>query len=125
MWLTALGLVGLCLSFGPVVLQRVHAASYVETAVAVHRSYLEGNLVPEIQSDSPAFVTAWFADKVPFDFRLPAARAGNAVYRLAGARLVSSEATMRRWSSTKRKERRSEDQSYRCLNQVRRYSWWR
>jgi anti-sigma factor RsiW len=89
MWLTALGLIGLCLSFGPVVLQRVHAASYVETAAAVHRSYLEGNLVPEIQSDSPAFVTAWFADKVPFDFRLPAARAGNALYRLAGARLVS------------------------------------
>jgi hypothetical protein len=27
--------------------------------------------------------------QVPFDFRLPAARDGNPVYRLAGARLVS------------------------------------
>jgi hypothetical protein len=55
----------------------VHAAGYVETAVAVHRSYLEGKLAPEIELDSPAFVTAWFAGKVPFDFRLPADRGGN------------------------------------------------
>ena len=33
-------------------------------------------------------VSAWFAGKVPFDFRLPAARDGNPVYRLTGARLV-------------------------------------
>jgi hypothetical protein len=67
----------------------VYAAGYVETAVAVHRSYLDGKLAPEIQSGSPAFVTAWFAGKVPFDFRLPADRGGNPLYRLSGARLVS------------------------------------
>lgn len=36
-------------------------------------------------------VTAWFAGKVPFDFRLPAAESGpenNPVYRLTGATLV-------------------------------------
>jgi hypothetical protein len=67
----------------------VHAASYVESAVALHHSYLEGSLSPQIQSDSTAFVTAWFAGKVPFDFRLPAAQGSSPIYRLAGARLVS------------------------------------
>jgi hypothetical protein len=81
--------VSLCLIFSPGLVRRVHAASYVETAVAAHRSYLEGSLAPDIQSDSAAFVTAWFAGKVPFDFRLPAARGGNPVYRLAGAKLVN------------------------------------
>jgi anti-sigma factor RsiW len=89
MLVTVLMVVALCLSFAPGVVRRVRAASYVETAIAVHRSYLEGNLDPQIQSDSPTLVSAWFAGKVPFDFRLPAARDGNPVYRLAGARLVS------------------------------------
>jgi anti-sigma factor (TIGR02949 family) len=88
-WMIALVLVALCLSFAPGVVRRVHAATYVESAMAVHRRYLEGSLAPEIQSDSPTFVSAWFAGKVPFDFRLPAARDSNPVYRLAGARLVS------------------------------------
>jgi anti-sigma factor (TIGR02949 family) len=86
---TALMVVALCLSFAPGVVRRVHASSYVETAIAVHRSYLEGSLDVQIQSDSPTLVSAWFAGKVPFDFRLPAPRDGNPVYRLAGARLVS------------------------------------
>jgi anti-sigma factor RsiW len=90
MLVTALLAVPLCLSFAPGVVRRVHAASYVETAIAVHRGYLEGSLDPQIQSDSPTLVSAWFAGKVPFDFRLPAARDGNPVYRLAGARLVSN-----------------------------------
>jgi anti-sigma factor RsiW len=89
MLVTALMVVALCLSFVPGVVRRVHASSYVETAIAVHRSYLEGSLDVQIQSDSPTLVSAWFAGKVPFDFRLPAARDGNPVYRLAGARLVS------------------------------------
>jgi len=89
MLVTALMVVALCLSFVPGVVRRVHASSYVETAIAVHRSYLEGSLYVQIQSDSPTLVSAWFAGKVPFDFRLPAARDGNPVYRLAGARLVS------------------------------------
>jgi anti-sigma factor RsiW len=86
---TALMVAALFLSFVRGVVQRVRAASYVETAIAVHRGYLEGSLQPQIQSDSPTLVSAWFAGKVPFDFRLPAARDGNPVYRLAGARLVS------------------------------------
>ncbi len=86
---TALMVVALCLSFAPGVVRRVRAASYVETAIAVHRSYLEGSVDPEIKSDSPTLVSAWFAARVPFDFRLPAARDSNPVYRLAGARLVS------------------------------------
>jgi hypothetical protein len=77
------------LGFAPGVVRRVHAASYVATAVAAHRSYLEGSLAPEIRSNSPALVTAWFAGKVPFDFRLPAAHDGNPLYRLAGARMVN------------------------------------
>src|ERR1700675_1937519 len=89
MLVTALMVVVLCLSFAPGVVRRVRAASYVETAIAVHRSYLEGSLHPQIQSDSSTLVSAWFAGKVPFDFRLPAARDGNPVYRLAGARLIS------------------------------------
>jgi len=88
-WVTALVVLCLCLTFAPSLVRRVHAASYVETAVAAHRRYLEGNLAPEVQSDSPTFVTAWFAGNVPFDFRLPAARDGNPLYRLTGARLFS------------------------------------
>ena len=88
MLVTAL-MVVVCLSFAPGVVRRVRAAGYVETAIALHRSYLEGSLHSQIQSDSPTLVSAWFAGKVPFDFRLPATRDGNPVYRLAGARLVS------------------------------------
>jgi len=86
---TALMVASLFLSFVPGVVRRVHAASYVETAIAVHRSYLNGSLDPQIQSDSPTLVSAWFAGKVPFDFRLPTARDSNPVYRLAGARVIS------------------------------------
>ena len=89
MWVPTLVILTLCLIFAPGVVRWVHAANYVETAVAVHRSYLEGSLAPEIQSDSPTLVSAWFAGKVPFDFRLPAVRDSNPFYRLAGARLVS------------------------------------
>jgi anti-sigma factor RsiW len=88
-WTSTLVVVSLCLILVPRLVRRVHATGYVETAVGVHRSYLEGKLAPEIESDSPAFVTAWFAGKVPFDFRLPADRGGNPLYRLSGARLVS------------------------------------
>jgi anti-sigma factor RsiW len=89
MWVPTLVAVSLCLIVAPSAVQRVHAANYVETAVAAHRSYLEGSLPSEIQSDSPTLVSAWFADKVPFDFRLPADRGGSPLYRLTGARLVS------------------------------------
>ena len=82
----------LCLILVPETTRRVRAADYVETAVAAHRSYLNGNLPPEIRSDSPEVLTAWVAGKVPFHFCLPAARSirdSKPVYRLTGARLLN------------------------------------
>jgi len=81
--------VGLCLAL-PKIERNVQAASYVKTAVATHRKFLSGNLPPGLQSNSPQAVTAWFAGKVPFNFRLPAADSGDKpVYQLTGATLVS------------------------------------
>jgi anti-sigma factor RsiW len=83
--------IALCLAFVPDFVRHIQAASYVQTAVATHRSYINGDLRPGLESSSPEAVTAWFAGKVPFDFRLPAAEFGpenNPVYRLTGASLV-------------------------------------
>jgi len=80
------------LVFVPDVAQRVRAAAYVEAATQTHRSYLNGELPLQCRSDSPEAVTAWFADKTPFHFRLPASQPalhGTPVYRLTGARMVS------------------------------------
>ena len=84
------------LVFVPDIAQRVRAAAYVEAATQTHRSYLNGELPLQCRSDSPEAVTAWFADKTPFHFRLPAfqpALHGTPVYRLSGARLVSYKAS--------------------------------
>ena len=81
----------LCFMFVPGVMQRVRAANYVQTAVATHRSYLDGNLAPEIRSQSPGEVTAWLVGKVAFQFRLPASQAvpdSKQTYKITGARLV-------------------------------------
>jgi mycothiol system anti-sigma-R factor len=85
-------LLGFVFAFVPNIVRQVRAASYVETAVAVHRSYLEGNRPLDLRSSSPELVTAWFTDKVPFHFRLPNAQSvpnGTPSYRLTGASLVS------------------------------------
>jgi anti-sigma factor RsiW len=82
----------LCLAFVPDIFHNVQAASYADTAVATHRSYLSGNLPFGLRSNSPETVTAWFAGKVPFDFRLPAAESApkkNPAYLLTGAALVN------------------------------------
>lgn len=82
----------LALLFVPNAVRQARASSYVETAVTVHRSYVSGNLLPGLRSSSPELVTAWFADKVPFRFRLPSVEAvpdGKSAYRLTGAGLVS------------------------------------
>jgi mycothiol system anti-sigma-R factor len=81
----------LCLAVVPNIERRVQAARYIQTAVASHRSYINGDLRPELESSSPERVTAWFAGKVPFDFRLPAESTPekNHVYRLTGASLVN------------------------------------
>ena len=85
-------LLGFLFAFTPSVLRQVRAASYVETAVATHRSYLDGNRPLTLRTDSPELVTAWFTDKVPFQFRLPNAQSapnGPLSYRLSGASLVN------------------------------------
>jgi mycothiol system anti-sigma-R factor len=76
----------------PGVLRQASANSYIEVAVAAHRSFLNGNLPLEVLSGSPIVVTSWFAGKVPFNFRLPssAEESGHEqVYRLTGGRLVN------------------------------------
>ena len=76
----------------PGILRQVSANSYIEAAVSAHRSSLNGSLPLEIKSESPSGVTAWFAGKVPFNFRLPEApeEVGHEqVYRLTGGRLVN------------------------------------
>jgi anti-sigma factor RsiW len=69
-----LAVAALVLAFVPNVVRRARAANYMETAVATHRHYLDGNLPLGIRSDSPEQVAAWFRDKVPFQFRLPNAQ---------------------------------------------------
>jgi mycothiol system anti-sigma-R factor len=74
------------------ILRQSSANRYIETAVAAHRSFLNGNLPLEVQSGSPGVVTAWFAGKVPFTFHLPssAEESGHEqVYQLTGGRLVN------------------------------------
>lgn len=76
----------------PTVVRHAEAATFIDTAVTTHRSYQENQLPLEIRSDSPEAVTAWFAGKVPFQFRLPASQSqpgGHPAYTLIGARLVS------------------------------------
>jgi anti-sigma factor (TIGR02949 family) len=76
----------------PGILRRVSANSYIEAAVAAHRSSLNGSLPLEIKSESPSAVTTWFAGKVPFKFRLPEAAeevGHEQVFQLTGGRLVN------------------------------------
>ena len=88
---SAASALALCLAFVPNIVRNVRAANYVEAAVAEHRSYLDGSLPLGVHATSPEPVTAWFAHKLPFDFRLPAAEASpeaTPVYWLTGAALV-------------------------------------
>jgi mycothiol system anti-sigma-R factor len=83
--------VALCLMAVPNIVQNARAASYVEAALTNHNRYLHGELSPGIRTKSPEAVTAWFADKLPFQFRLPSSEAAlqaNPTYELAGASLV-------------------------------------
>src|ERR1700693_1275721 len=83
--------IALCLMAVPNIVQNLHAASYVEAALTNHSRYLHGELSPGIRTKSPEAVTAWFADKLPFQFRMPSSEAAlqaNPTYVLAGARFV-------------------------------------
>jgi anti-sigma factor (TIGR02949 family) len=85
-------LLGFLFAFVPNAVRQVRAASYVKTAVAAHRSYLDGDRPLQLRSSSSELVTAWFADKVPFPFRLPNVQStpnSTPAYRLIGAGLVN------------------------------------
>ncbi len=74
------------------ILLQSRADVYIETAIAAHRGFLSGSLPLEVPSDSPSVVTAWFAGKVPFTFRLPTPQetmGHEQIYRLTGGRLVN------------------------------------
>ena len=74
------------------ILKRTSASSYTEAAMAAHRGFVDGSLPLEVQSDSPSVVSAWFAGRVPFNFRLPSPqeRSPHArVFELTGGRLVN------------------------------------
>jgi anti-sigma factor RsiW len=80
------------LTLVPTVVRHAEAATFIDTAVATHRSYEEKQLPLEFRSSSPEDLTAWFAGKVPFQFRLPSAQSppdGHPAYALIGARLVT------------------------------------
>jgi anti-sigma factor RsiW len=96
-WRTQAALV-LLVIVGPLILpkflQRSRGASYVEAAVAAHRSLLEGRLPLEVRTDSASAVTAWFTGKVPFAFRLPNSEESSGhepIYTLVGGTLVNHD----------------------------------
>lgn len=73
-------------------MRQVRAASFVETAVTMHRSYLNGNRPLGLRSSSPELVTAWFTGKVAFHFQLPNAQPAlneTPSYQLTGASVVN------------------------------------
>jgi anti-sigma factor RsiW len=87
----ALAVIAMLLVFVPHFVRNVRAANYVETAVATHRRYVDGNLPLELHSNSPEQVTAWFSGKVPFPFQLPKSQVtpdSLPAYNLTGASLV-------------------------------------
>ncbi|MCS6816728.1 MAG: zf-HC2 domain-containing protein [Blastocatellia bacterium] len=60
-------------------------------AVDTHQRWVRGQLPLEILSQSPEEISAWFADKVPFNLKLPSFRelpGQPKPYQLEGARLV-------------------------------------
>lgn len=94
-WKTAVAMIlvlGAGLVLAPDIVRQTNASAYVETAVATHRGYLNGQFPLGIRSDSPEEVTAWFADKLPFHFRLPNSQlvpGGSRPYRMMGARRLN------------------------------------
>ena len=76
----------------PDVIQQVRAMDYVETAVATHRSFLNGNIPLQVRSDSTIEVAWWLADKLAFNLKIPGSESfdgSNVIYRLTGAGLVN------------------------------------
>jgi anti-sigma factor RsiW len=69
-----------------------NANRFVTTAIDSHRALSDATLQLDVQSESPSVVSAWFAQRVSFPFRMPdAGIAANdlAKYKLLGGRLVT------------------------------------
>jgi anti-sigma factor RsiW len=72
-------------------LTEARANAFVDMAAQTHRRQLAGQLPLEVQTNSPSEISAWFVDKVPFQFRLPTYQevGGHAQkYELTGGALV-------------------------------------
>jgi anti-sigma factor RsiW len=72
-------------------LTEARADAFVDMAAQTHRRQLAGELPLEIRTTSPSEISAWFADKVPFRFRLPTYQEVSGQgqkYELMGGRLV-------------------------------------
>ena len=72
------------------------ANAFVDMAVEIHRQQLAGQLPLEITTNSPKEISTWFADKVPFYFRLPVSQEANGQsqrYELTGGSLVNFRGT--------------------------------
>jgi len=66
-------------------------SEFARLAADTHQRWVRGQLPLEIRSQSPEEISAWFADKVPFNLKLPSFRElpdQPKPYQLEGARLV-------------------------------------
>jgi anti-sigma factor RsiW len=69
-----------------------HANAFLDIAVDTHRQKVAGHLPLQVRSNSASEVSTWFAQRVPFHFRLPTSQeTGEQVkrYELIGGRLVN------------------------------------
>ena len=67
-------------------------SEFAQMAVSTHLRRVRGQLPLEINSDSPAAISGWFADKVSFNLKLPNYQEDSGqvrLYNLEGARLVA------------------------------------
>jgi hypothetical protein len=72
-------------------LTEARANAFVDLAAQTHRQQLAGQVPLEIRTNSPSEVSAWFADKVPFRFRLPTYQETSGQgqqYELTGGRSI-------------------------------------
>ena len=73
-------------------LREMRATAFVDVAEKTYRQQLTGRLPLEVTTSSPAEMSAWFASKVLFHFRLPSYQDGSGQdpkYKLSGGRLIT------------------------------------
>ena len=72
--------------------REMRATAFVDAAEKTYRQQLAGRLPFEVTTSSPAEMSAWFANKVLFHFRLPNYQDGSGQdpkYKLSGGRLIT------------------------------------